>query len=104
MASNFEEGLYRFQILRGFLWVGIGATIIHATDGSVHKKSLIVALLLAVLSSSQLLISNPIMPEGVRMAHLLETGTSNFVWGIIMTHVLCYKSASREESTMSYST
>jgi hypothetical protein len=49
---------------------------------------LILGLLFTVLGSAQLLIPNPYMPEPVRMAHLLETAVSDFIWGVIIAMIL----------------
>ena len=38
--------------------------------------------------TAPLLLPNPLMPEEVRMAHLLETSTSNFLFGWILVLVL----------------
>ena len=51
------------------------------------KKLNRVALLFAV-TSSQLLLPNPLMPYDVRMAHLLETVTSNFLFGWLVVVIL----------------
>ena len=88
MKANFASGLYFFQILRGVLWVLIALLVLAATRGSWIRKGIILGLLLAVLGSSQLLLPNPIMPEAVRMGHLLETAPSSFVWGVVLAWVL----------------
>jgi hypothetical protein len=44
--------------------------------------------LFAVVMNSQLLLPNPLMPREVRMAHLLETATSNFLFGWLIVLVL----------------
>jgi hypothetical protein len=38
--------------------------------------------------NAQLLLPNPYMPEAVRMAHLLETATSNAVFGCAVVWIL----------------
>lgn len=45
------------------------------------------ALLFAVMPSL-LLLPNPLMPDEVRMAHLLETTTSNFLFGWLVVLIL----------------
>ncbi len=84
MEENIASGLYYFQFLRGFLWVLIGLLVLKMTNGSIVHKGIILGLLLSILGSSQLLLPNPIMSDMVRMAHLLETGSSNFIWGFII--------------------
>lgn len=88
MKENFASGLYLFQIFRGVMWVLIALLVLTAIKGSWLRKGIILGLLLSVLGSSGLLLPNPYMSEAVRMAHLLETSTSNFLWGMIMAWVL----------------
>ncbi len=84
MKENFLSGLYFFQIFRGIIWVLIALLIMYATTGSWLRKGIILGLLLSILGSSGLLLPNPFMIEEVRLAHLLETSTSNFLWGMIL--------------------
>ncbi|MGI9547358.1 MAG: hypothetical protein ACR2MM_08985 [Flavobacteriaceae bacterium] len=88
MKGNLVSGLYAFQILRGFLWVLIGILVIQMTNCSRVKTGILLGLLFTILGSSGLLIPNPIMPEMVRMAHLIETSTSDFLWGFIIAWYL----------------
>lgn len=84
MKANFASGLYFFQIPRGVLWILIVLPALAVTRGSLMRKGLIIGLLFAVLSSSQLLLPNPFMSDMVRMGHLIETAPSNFLWGFII--------------------
>ena len=95
MERNIADKLYFFQMIRGLLWLMIAGAALFTMKGSVVKKAVIVGLLLSILSSSQLLIENPVMPEGVRMAHLLETSTSNFIWGVIICYGLSWSNRSQ---------
>lgn len=88
MIENLNSGLYLFQILRGLLWIGIALIIMQALEGSKIKKGLIVGSIFTILSSSQLLLANPFMSETVRMAHLIETGSENFLWGFLIVWFL----------------
>jgi hypothetical protein len=88
MKENVISGLYFFQIFRGLLWVLIAMMVFISTTGTWIRKGMIMGLLLSCLGSSQLLLPNPIMPEMVRMGHLLETSTSNFIWGFILSWFL----------------
>ena len=88
MKENFVSGLYFFQVFRGVLWILIALIAITATEGKWLRKAVILGLLLMMPGSSGLLLPNPYMSASVRMAHLLETGTSNFFWGIIMVWFL----------------
>ena len=88
MAGNFASGLFGFQIFRGFLWLLIAWPVLVTFEGSVVQKSVMLGLLLSLLGSSQLLLPNPYMADMVRIAHLLETGSSNFLWGFIIAWTL----------------
>ena len=65
-----------FQLLRGAAWTGLGVMVLRSTEGSLMERALAVGILFAVVMSAGLLMPNPYMPYDVRMAHLLETGTS----------------------------
>jgi len=84
MKGNFTSGLYFFQIFRGLIWIGIGYLVLVSIQGTTFHKAIILGLLFSVISSSQLLLPNPIMPDMVRIPHLIETSTSNFLWGFIV--------------------
>ena len=88
MKGNITSGLYIFQIFRGLIWIGIGYLVLVSIECSEIHKSIILGLLFSVISSSQLLLPNPIMPDMVRIPHLIETGTSNFLWGFILAWTL----------------
>jgi len=97
MKENILSGLYFFQILRGVLWVGIAVLVFSSTSRSWAQNGLILGLLLPCLGSSQLLLPNPIMPEMVRLGHLLETSTSNFLWGFILSWFLTKHFAAKDQ-------
>ncbi len=98
MKENVASGLYFFQVLRGALWVSIAILVFTSTTGSWIRKGLIMALLLSCLGCSQLLLPNPIMPEMVRLGHLLETSTSNFLWGFVLAWFLAKYFSADDES------
>ena len=82
-----EPQLFLLQIVRGLLWAAIAVPVIKMMKGAWWEAGLAVALLFAMMSS-QLLIPNPLMPAPVRMAHLLETVTSNFLFGWLVVSIL----------------
>ena len=75
-----QPSLFLLQVVRGLLWTAIALPVIRMMKGKWWEAGLAVALLFA-MASSQLLLPNPLMPYDVRMAHLLETATSNFLFG-----------------------
>ena len=83
--------LFPFQIFRGLLWAAIAVPVIKMTKGAWWQAGLAVALLFSVVMNTQLLLPNPLMPYDVRMAHLLETASSNFLFAWILVWVLSEK-------------
>lgn len=82
-----QPSLVLLQVGRALLWTAIAAPIIRMMKGKWWEAPLAVALLFAV-TNSQLLLPNPLMPYDVRMAHLLETTTSNFLFGWLVVMLL----------------
>jgi len=87
-----EPMLFLLQAVRALLWTAIAMPVIKMTKGAWWESGLAVALLFAVVNS-QLLIPNPLMPAEVRMAHLLETTTSNFIFGWLVVFILRWRIA-----------
>jgi hypothetical protein len=79
--------LFLLQAVRALLWTAIALPVIRMIKGKWWEAGLAVALLFAA-TSSQLLLPNPLMPYEVRMAHLLETATSNFLFGWLVVVIL----------------
>jgi hypothetical protein len=82
-----EPLLFLLQVARGLLWAAIAVPVIKMMKGDWWEAGLAVALLFA-MTSALLLIPNPLMPEEVRMAHLLETATSNFLFGWLVVAII----------------
>jgi hypothetical protein len=76
-----EPMLFLLQAVRAVLWTALAVPIIKVMKGDWWHAGLAVALLFGVFMIAPLLLPNPLMPAEVRMAHLLETSTSNFVFG-----------------------
>jgi hypothetical protein len=79
--------LLPLQAVRALLWTAIAVLVARMMKGPWWEAALAVAVLFAVMSS-QLLLPNPYMPQEVRMVHLLETATSNFLFGWLIVVVL----------------
>lgn len=80
--------LIPFQIVRAILWVALALPVIWMLKGEWPETSLAVGLLFAVVMNAQLLLPNPYMPEPVRMAHLVETASSNLIFGAFIGWLL----------------
>ena len=82
-----EPLLFLLQAVRALLWIAIALPVIKMMKGEWWERGLAVALLFTVMTS-QLLLPNPLMPNEVRMVHLVETATSNFLFGWEVTLIL----------------
>ena len=80
--------LVPFQILRALCWVALALPVIRMLKGKWLETALSIALLFAVVMNAPLLLPNPYMPEPVRMAHLVETASSNFIFGVFVGWLL----------------
>jgi hypothetical protein len=77
-----------FQALRAMLWVLLALPVIRMMKGRWQEAAFAVGLLFAVLMNSQLLLPTPLMPEAVRMTHLVETASENFIFGCLIVWLL----------------
>ena len=80
--------LVPLQVLRAVMWAGLGTLVTRMTTGAWWTTALGVALLFSVVMNSQLLLPNPYMPRDVRLTHLVETASSNFIFGWVLVAVL----------------
>jgi hypothetical protein len=82
-----EPLLFLLQAARALLWAALALPVIRMRKGEWWETGLAVALLFSVMTS-QLLLPNPLMPADVRMAHLVETASSNFIFGWLVVLIL----------------
>jgi hypothetical protein len=68
------------QFVRGLLWVLLALPVIRMMNGRWWETGLALSLLFAV-PAAYLLFPNPVMPEPVRMTHLVETAPYQFLFG-----------------------
>jgi hypothetical protein len=85
--------LVPFQIVRALCWVAIAVPVVKMLKGGWLEASLTLALLFSVLMNAQLLLPNPYMPATVRMSHLVETASSNFIFGMVTGWLLLRRQA-----------
>ena len=85
--------LIPFQIVRAMCWVALALPVIRMLKGERPETVLAIGFLFAVLMNAQLLLPNPYMPEPVRMAHLVETASSNFIFGVLIGWLLTKRPA-----------
>ncbi len=84
--------MFAVQAFRGLLWVLFALPAIRMLMTPRWETALAAAMLFAVWSA-MLLLPNPYMPEGIRMIHLVETATSNFLFGWLTGWLLSRKEA-----------
>ena len=80
--------LIPFQIARAMCWVALALPVIQMLKGQRTETAVAIGLLFAVVMNAQLLLPNPYMPEPVRMAHLVETASSNLIFGLFIGWLL----------------
>lgn len=98
-----EPMLFVLQAVRALLWAALAVPVIKMTKGPWWHAGLAVALLFGVFMTAPLLLPNTLMPTEVRMAHLLETSTSNFLFGWLVA-LLLRPAAHYSGSDFKYST
>jgi len=86
--------LIPFQILRAMFWTLLALPVVRSLTGPWQETALSIGFLFAVLMSALLLLPNPYMPESVRMSHLVETASSNFIFGMFVGWLLTRPHAS----------
>ena len=80
--------LIPFQVVRAMCWTALALPVIRMLKGEWRETALAIGVVFAVLMNAQLLLPNPFMPEPVRMAHLVETASSNFIFGVFVGWLL----------------
>jgi hypothetical protein len=84
--------LVTLQLGRGVLWALFTLPLIRMTKGSPWQIALIAGLLLALPMNITHVIPNPIMPDpSVRLSHFIETASSNFIFGIVITQLVLWR-------------
>ena len=79
-----DAGLIVFQIVRGFLWAGIGYAVATSTkEKNNWERVVIVGLALSVGLATLLFVPNEYMPGAVRFGHFFELLIENFLFGVL---------------------
>lgn len=86
---NTDPGLFLFQILRAMLWTIVALPLIRGSKLNVWWTAVLVGLLFSLPQNISHILENPLLPlASVRLSHLIETASSTFVFGIIITWLL----------------
>ena len=77
------------QVVRGLGFGAIVLLIVRRCDGGRFERAVVAGLTLAILGGvAPLVMPNPLMPVGIRMAHLFEVVPSIFVFGAVLALAL----------------
>jgi len=83
-----QPELFAFQVARAILWVAFALMVVRRFQGGRLANGIAVGAVFAWLMNGQLLLPNPYMPEPVRKIHLVETASSNFLFGMALVAIL----------------
>ena len=106
MVHIFTEDpwLTPYQLLRTLIWVAGAYLIIRGSRLPFWQTALIVGLALSVPQNIGHILPNSLIPSNsVRMSHLIETASSTFVFGVIVTGLLypTYRSTVKNDAIRS---
>jgi hypothetical protein len=83
-----DTALIPFQILRSAIWVLCALPIIANARSQWWVTALLVGLLFSVPQNIWHILENPLMPlASVRLSHLIETASSNFIFGVVVVRL-----------------
>jgi hypothetical protein len=82
-----DPWLFAFQFLRGVLWALVAALLYLMLTGSRVSVAMISASFIIAFFSLMLALPNPVMPDAIRHAHLIETVVSRGLFAFI---AICY--------------
>jgi len=92
-----DPWLTPYQLLRTLIWVAGAYPIIRGSRLPLWQTALLVGLALSVPQNIGHILPNSLIPlNSVRMSHLIETASSTFVFGLILTWLLYPKYVSNK--------
>lgn len=80
--------MFPYQLAQGVLWALLVVLLVRMLAGSRLQVALIAAFFLGVIGPCMLLLPNPVMPDTVRVTHLVETIVSRVVFGFVAVWLL----------------
>ena len=75
--------MFPLQAGRALLWVALVLPLVRMLKGGAVEVSIVMGCFMSVWSA-QLLFPNPYMPAEVATVHMIETASSNFVFGVLL--------------------
>ena len=92
-----DPWLTPYQLLRTLVWVAGAYLIIRGSRLSMWQTALVVGLALSLPQNIGHILPNPLIPlNSVRISHLIETASSTFVFGLVVTWLLYPKYTDRK--------
>jgi hypothetical protein len=84
-----DPWLVPFQVLRSLVWVACALPILRGTRWPLWATALVVGLMFSVPQNVGHLLPNSLLPiNSVRLSHLVETASSTFIFGVLVTRLL----------------
>ena len=84
-----DSRLFALQILRALLYVLCMIPVIRGSKLNPWRTALLVGAFLSLPQNIGLILENPLMSSAVvRLTHLIETVSSNFIWGLFMVWLI----------------
>ena len=90
-ANTFRSDtlLFPFQAFRAMLWTLCAIPIIRGSKVNAWWTAILVGLFFTIPQISGLILENPLMPQAsVRLSHMIEGISSNFVFGMAIVWLL----------------
>ncbi len=89
-----DPWLNPYQALRALVWTACALPIVRGSRWNAWQTALVVGLMFSVPQNIGHILPNSMIPlNSVRISHLLETASSTFVFGLIVTWLLYPKKA-----------
>jgi hypothetical protein len=84
-----DPWLTPYQLLRTLIWVAGAYPLIRGSRFPLWQTALIVGLVLSVPQNIGHILPNSLIPSNsVRISHLVETASSTFIFGLVVTWLL----------------
>lgn len=84
-----DPWLTPYQLVRTLIWVAGAYIVIRGSRLPLWQTAIIAGLVLSVPQNIGHILPNPMIPiNSVRISHLIETASSTFVFGVIVTWLL----------------
>jgi hypothetical protein len=89
-----DPWLIPFQVFRSLFWLACALPILRGTRWPGWATALVVGLMFSVPQNIGHLLPNSLLPiNSVRLSHLVETASSTFVFGVLVTWLLYVRPA-----------